>query len=66
MTPELLTITAAARYLSLCRTSIYKLVEQGDLHVVRLLPDAPRIRRTELDALVAARVAEAERPPAAA
>lgn len=66
MTTELLTITAAARYLSLCRTSIYKLLEQGDLHVVRLLADAPRIRRAELDALIERRVADAERPPAAA
>ena len=52
---ELLTITDAARYLSLSRTSIYKLIERGDLHVVRLLPDAPRIHRQTMDALIAAR-----------
>jgi len=59
---ELLTITAAARYLSLSRTSVYKLIERGDLAVVRLLPDAPRIHRQDLDALIAAHTGAEEAP----
>ena len=59
---ELLTITAAAAYVSLSRTSIYKLIERGDLPVVRLLPDAPRIKRSDLDALIAARTRTEDAP----
>lgn len=51
---ELLTITAAARYLSVSRTSIYNLIDRGTLSVVRPLPDTPRIKRSDLDALIAA------------
>ena len=34
---ELLTITQAARYVGLSRTSFYKLIERGDVRPVRLL-----------------------------
>lgn len=44
------------------RTSVYKLIERGDLAVVRLLPDAPRIHRQDLDAMIAAHTGAEEAP----
>ena len=63
---ELLTITQAAKYVGLSRTSFYKLIERGDVRPVRLLADAPRILRADLDALVAAARRAADSPPASA
>ena len=48
-TPLLFTITEAGSYLGVSRSSIYRLIEQGKLQVLRPLPDAPRIARAQLD-----------------
>ena len=60
-----MTIKAAAAYLSLSRTSIRHLIDRDDHQVVRLLADAPRIKRGDLDAPVEARTAPEEAPKAA-
>lgn len=62
---ELMTIKAAASYLAVSRTSIYHLIDRGDLPVVRPLPDSPRIKREDLDALIAARTRAEEAPDGA-
>lgn len=62
---ELMTIKAAAAYSSLSRTSIYHLIDRSNLQVVRLLADAPPIKRSDLDTPVAARTALDKAPKAA-
>ena len=59
---ELLTIKAAAAYLGLSRTSIYALIDRGDIKPIRLIKDAPRILRGDLDALVRKARADADIP----
>jgi len=59
---ELLTISGAAKYVNLCRASIYKLIERGEISVVRLLAASPRIKRSDLDALVEAKTVAASGP----
>lgn len=48
-----MTITAAAQYMGLSRPCVYRLERQGKLTISRLIPDAPRVRRRDLDALLA-------------
>jgi len=50
-TPEWLTITAAAEYAGVSRTTIYNWIKAGDLPVHRGPTGARRIRRDDLDAL---------------
>lgn len=54
MDTELVTIREAARYLGVSRVSVYRLIQAGALTVYRPLPDAPRLRRSELDAYIEA------------
>ena len=63
---ELLTIPAAARRLTVSVRSVYRLIERGELTVLRILPDAPRVRATDLDALIMRRLAETDTPNEAA
>ena len=51
-TPVLLKIVEAAQYLGVSRSSIYRLIEEGTLKVLRPVPDAPRIARADLEAYV--------------
>ncbi len=48
---RLLRITDAARFLGVGRTTFYKLIEEGDIHVVRI-GRAVRVPVAELDAFV--------------
>jgi len=47
--PLLLTIPQAGSFLGVSRSSIYRLIDQGKLQVVRPLPDAPRIARAQIE-----------------
>lgn len=51
--PILLTIEAAAKYMSVSRSTIYRLINSGDLRIVRPAPNAPRILRRDLNDLAA-------------
>jgi hypothetical protein len=55
---ELLTLPATANRLAISVRSLYRLIERDELTVIRILPDAPRIRAADLDALIARRLAE--------
>jgi excisionase family DNA binding protein len=50
--PIAYTISEAANTLSISRGSMYKLIGKGAISVIRPLPDAPRILKTELDRFV--------------
>jgi len=50
--PVFYTITDAARILTVSRGSLYKMIWAGRIAVVRPLPDAPRILKTELDRFI--------------
>jgi excisionase family DNA binding protein len=48
--PDLLKVAEVAQLLRIHPTSVYRLVERGDLHAVRIGESGPiRIRRGELD-----------------
>jgi excisionase family DNA binding protein len=49
----LVSITTAAARLDTSRRTIYRLRERGELEIVYLSPDLPRVRETDLDRLVA-------------
>jgi len=51
-TPLAYTLTQAAAVLNVSRGSLYRLIARGKLQVVRPLPDAPRILRTELERFI--------------
>jgi excisionase family DNA binding protein len=63
-TETYVSISAAAKYIGLSRQSIYRLHEQGRLPISRLIPDAPRVRRSDLDALLASSWSEPPDSPA--
>lgn len=44
-----LSISSAAEYLGVARSTVYRLIQAGKLPVYRLTPDAPRLKRSELD-----------------
>jgi excisionase family DNA binding protein len=48
----LVTYEEAAEYLRIGRSSLYALVQQGRLKPVRVLADAPRLKRVDLDRLI--------------
>lgn len=48
--PAYLTISGAARYLGVARSTVYRLIGDGKLDVYRVTPDAPRLKRGDLDA----------------
>jgi excisionase family DNA binding protein len=50
--PALLTIDAAAKYLSLSRSTVYALIRDGIIKTVKLTSDAPRIRKADLDSMI--------------
>lgn len=50
--PALMTIDAAAEYLSMSRSTLYGMIRDGEIQVVRLKADMPRIRRADLDRMV--------------
>ena len=58
ITPALLTINQAAAYLSVSRSTVYGLIAKGLLTSVRIVRGAPRIRRSEIDALIESRLNE--------
>ena len=47
----LLTVAEAARYLSISRTTLYRLTDRGEIAVVRLSRD-PRFLKSDLDAFI--------------
>ena len=51
--PALMTIASAAEFLSCSRATIYRLLAANKLQRTYLLVGSPRIRRADLDALVA-------------
>ena len=46
------TLTEAAQYLRISRTSLYRLMERGEFPVIHVMADAPRILRADLDAFL--------------
>lgn len=52
LTETYLSISAAAKYMGFSRNAIYSLHRQGRLPMSRLIPDAPRVRKSDLDALL--------------
>ena len=50
--PALLTVDAAAAYLSVSRSMLYGMIRDNRIRVVRLSADAPRIRKQDLDGLI--------------
>ncbi|MBC8134565.1 MAG: helix-turn-helix domain-containing protein [Fibrella sp.] len=52
-TPLLVTIAEAAHILCVSQRTIYRMIERGRIAVVKVTADAPRVRRADLDALVA-------------
>jgi excisionase family DNA binding protein len=59
---ELLTIPNVARRLTVSIRSVYRLIERGELPIVRILPDTPRVRVTDIDALITRRLTETDSP----
>jgi len=55
----LLTVPEACEHLRVCRATLYKLARRGDLPLVRL-GAATRIRREDLNALIARQVENGE------
>lgn len=49
---RLITIAEVATLLGLSRTSVYRLIWKGDLRVYRPVPAAPRLRLSEVSALL--------------
>lgn len=49
---RLMTVREAASLLGLSRTSVYRLIWNGSLNVYRPVPDAPRLRSSEVSALM--------------
>lgn len=47
-----MTVREAASLLGLSRTSVYRLIWNGSLNVYRPVPDAPRLRLSEVSALM--------------
>jgi len=47
-----LSITEAARFLSVSRETVYKLIEDKSIALYRVSPRSPRISRSELEAYV--------------
>jgi excisionase family DNA binding protein len=56
-TPTRMTITGAARYLRVSRTTVYKLIDSGELRTFHLLDDssAVSLEKADLDAYLANR-----------
>ena len=50
---ELVSVPAAARELGVSRASVYRWIHRGDVSAVRVGPSSLRIRREDVDALVA-------------
>jgi len=49
---RLVTVGEAARVLGVSRSTVYRLIWKGSLNVYRPVPDAPRLRLSEVSALV--------------
>ena len=50
--PQLMGMSAAARYLGLSRTTMWRLIESGRIKRFKLMEKSYRIRRADLDAFV--------------
>ena len=48
----LVTISEAARLLAVSPRTIYRLIERGELDCYKVIADAPRIRRSDLNLLL--------------
>lgn len=48
----LVTVAEAARILCISQRTVYRMVERGQLQVIKVTPDTPRVRRADLEALV--------------
>ena len=46
--PVLITLAKAAELLSVSRRTVVRLCDRGDLEVVRLTPDTPRVRTEDV------------------
>lgn len=51
--PLLLGMTAAAKFLGVSRATLWRVIKAGRLHKVEVLPGSYRVRRADLEALVA-------------
>lgn len=51
--PPLLSLASAAQILGVCRQTIYRLVKNGHLSRVEIRPGVYRVRRVDLEAILA-------------
>ena len=56
----LLTLPDVARLLAVSTRTVYRLVAQGYLTVIRITPDTPRLRRADVETFIARGAACAE------
>lgn len=57
--PPLLSLTSVAQVLGVCRQTVYRLLKNGHLPRVEIRPGVYRIRRVDLEALLAKKAASA-------